>query len=211
VAAGELTLYVNSRFTSPYAMAVFVTLHEKKLPFSLKTLDLSSKQQYGADYAALSLSSRVPTLVDGDFSLSESSAICEYLEEKFSAPKYAAVYPKNIQDRARARQIQAWIRSDFMPIREERSTEVIFFKPTDTPLSQKAQESAAMLFAAADKLIHKGEKNLFGEWCIADTDLAVLLNRLVMNGDKVPEKLAEYAKHQWQRPSVQLWVKQNRK
>jgi glutathione S-transferase len=26
---------------------------------------------------------------------------------------------------------------------------------------------------------------MFGEWCIADTDLALMLNRLVLNGDAV--------------------------
>jgi len=37
-----------------------------------------------------------------------------------------------------------------------------------------------------------------------------MLNRLVLNGDPVPEKLAAYARHQWQRPSVLSWVNQER-
>jgi glutathione S-transferase len=37
-----------------------------------------------------------------------------------------------------------------------------------------------------------------------------MLNRLVLNGDAVPEHLAVYAARQWQRPSVQLWVIQQR-
>lgn len=32
------------------------------------------------------------------------------------------------------------------------------------------------------------------------------LNRLVMHGDPVPERLAKYATAQWQRPSVQAWT-----
>ena len=48
------------------------------------------------------------------------------------------------------------------------------------------------------------------EWCIADVDLAVMLNRLVINGDEVPQHLAEYALRQWQRPTVQQWVKLQR-
>jgi glutathione S-transferase len=32
------------------------------------------------------------------------------------------LYPTDPRDRARARQIQAWVRSDLMPIREERPT-----------------------------------------------------------------------------------------
>jgi len=33
---------------------------------------------------------------------------------------------------------------------------------------------------------------------------------LIFNGDNVPEKLVNYARHQWQRASVQLWVNQQR-
>jgi glutathione S-transferase len=191
-------------------MSAFVTLKEKGIPFEIQTVDLDDNANHLPGYSQLSLTRRVPTLTHGSFHLSESSAISEYLEEQFPAPEYSPVYPHDVQNRARARQIQAWLRSDFMPIREERSTEVIFFKPADKPLSQAAQASAAKLFTAVDSLLGDGALNLFNAWCIADTDLALTLNRLVMNGDEVPEKLAAYARHQWQRPSVQLWVNQVR-
>ncbi|MGI8935506.1 MAG: hypothetical protein ACR2FS_15680 [Phormidesmis sp.] len=32
-----------------------------------------------------------------------------------------------------------------------------------------------------------------------------MLNRLIANGDQVPEKLVAYVRHQWQRDSVQSW------
>ena len=35
-----ITLWSDSNFFSPYVMAVFVALHEKGLPFSLKTVNL---------------------------------------------------------------------------------------------------------------------------------------------------------------------------
>jgi glutathione S-transferase len=38
----------------------------------------------------------------------------------------------------------------------------------------------------------------------------MMLNRLAINGDAVPGKLADYAQRQWERPSVQLWVGQDR-
>ncbi|WP_397333766.1 hypothetical protein [Nostoc sp. FACHB-145] len=40
--------------------------------------------------------------------------------------------------------------------------------------------------------------------------MALILHRLIFNGDPVPDNLIAYAKHQWQRPSVQLWVNQQR-
>jgi glutathione S-transferase len=184
-----------------------VTLREKGLPFDLATVDLASKANLATDYAARSLTRRVPTLIHEDFALSESSAITEYLDETFPD---APVYPQDRRLRARARQLQAWLRSDLLPIREERSTEVIFYGSRDGPLSSRAQEAAQKLFAAADALLPANSPNLFGEWCIADTDLALMLNRLVLNGDPVPHKLEEYATRQWQRASVQPWVQLER-
>ncbi len=203
----KIILYVDSQFISPYAMSVFVTLKEKGISFQIKKIDLKAKENNQPDYANISLTQRVPTLTHGDFHLSESSAISEYLDELYPAP---GVYPKDTQLKARARQIQAWVRSDFLPIREERSTEVAFGKPSNKPLSAAAQADTERLFAAADSLIKNNTGNLFNEWCIADTDLALMLNRLVLNGDDVPEKLKEYVHYQWQRPSVQLWVNQER-
>jgi glutathione S-transferase len=196
-------LYVDSRFTSPYAMSAFVTLHEKGLPFDVQTLDLAQRENQRADFAALTVTRRVPTLVHGDFSLSESSAISEYLEERHPAPP---VYPRELRARARSRQVQAWLRSDLMALRQERSTEVVFYQPVRTALTESAQAAADKLIAAADALLPPGADHLFGAWCIADTDLALMLNRLVINGDAVPERLARYARVQWQRPSIQAWI-----
>jgi glutathione S-transferase len=203
----SLHLYVDSGFSSPYAMSVFVALHEKALPFELRTVDLAANENHGAQYAAISLTRRVPTLVHDGKSISESSAITEYLDEVFEG---MPLYPTDPYLRAKARQVQAWLRSDLMPIRQERSTEVVFCKPTPTPLSKEARAAAEKLFHAAESLLPENSENLFGDWCIADVDLALMLNRLVLNGDHVPERLAAYARHQWRRPSVQLWVNQPR-
>ncbi|EDZ99735.1 Glutathione S-transferase domain [Burkholderia sp. H160] len=202
-----LHLYTDAQFASPYVMSVFVTLREKHLPFDLSTVDLASKANYASDYAARSLTRRVPTLIHEDFALSESSAITEYLEETFPQ---TPVYPQDRRLRARARQVQAWLRSDLLPIRQERSTEVVFYGARGGPLSAIAEEAAQKLFAAADALLPDHSTNLFGDWCIADTDLALMLNRLVLNGDPVPHKLKEYATQQWQRASVQQWLQLER-
>lgn len=210
MSAENTILYVDSLLISPYAMSVFVTLTEKGIPFQIKKVDLEAHENNRPDYAALSITQRVPMLTCGDFSLSESSAISEFLDELYPAPHHATVYPRDIHARARARQIQAWLRSSFFALREERSTEVVFGKPSAAPLSAAAQVEIAKLFAAVAGLLRDGSENLFGEWCIADMDLALMLNRLVLNGDNVPKKMADYAGRQWQRPAVQLWVNMER-
>jgi glutathione S-transferase len=203
----DLTLYADARSTSPYVMSVFVTLTEKKIPFQTRTVDLDANENRTGDFARMSLTRRVPAIVDGDFHLSESSAITEYLEEAYPAPGHAAVYPGDRRERAVARQVQAWLRSDLLPIREERSTQTVFLgTPTDRALTDRARAAAEKLIAAARDLIPVGAGNLFGAWCIADTDLALMLQRLIVNGDAVPPDLRAYAEYQWQRPSVRQWL-----
>ncbi len=206
----NFTLYADSHLISPYVMSVFVTLKEKNIPFKIIKIDLEERENYHENFADMSLTCRVPTLSNGTFNLSESSAITEYLEELFPSPSYTPVYPNDLQEKARARQIQAWLRSDLMPIRDERSTEVVFCSKKGAALSKTANISTKKLFSATESLLKEGSSNLFDQWCIADTDLALMLNRLIMNGDDVPEKLVSYAKHQWQKESVQQWVKLER-
>lgn len=201
----SLKLYVDSQFTSPYAISAFVALREKGLDFELETVDLEAGKNKELSYTGKALTGRVPCLVHNDFMLTESSAITEYLDEMFPAPEHRALYPVLPQKRAVARQIQAWIRSDLGALREERSTYTVFYRRAEQPLSPAAQ-------AAADKLVHLAERvidgpYLFGRWCIADTDLAIMLSRLVMNGDPVPQKIKDYVAHQWQRESLQDWLK----
>jgi glutathione S-transferase len=202
-----LRLYVDAQFTSPYAMSAFVVLREKGIEFDVRTLDLDASENRTDDYSRLSQTQRVPTLVHDGFALSESSAITEYLEEAFPQ---IPVYPPGVRQRAKARQVQAWLRSDLLPIRQERSTLVVFYGARPEPLSPVAESAARKLFSAAQTLLAESPEYLFGQWSIADVDLALMLNRLILGGDTVPPALVEYAWRQWQRPTVQEWVKLQR-
>jgi glutathione S-transferase len=198
-----MLLYVDSQFTSPYAMSVFVCLREKGLPFDVKTVDLSAKENHDPEFATTSITRRVPTLVHDGFAISESSAISEYIDETFPG---ARLYPADPRLRARARQVQAWLRSDLMPIRNERPTDVVFYGVKKAALSADARAEADKLFSATQTLLGSRSDDLFGEWCIADLDLAIMLNRLILHGDPVPSPLVAYANRQWRRPAVQRWV-----
>jgi glutathione S-transferase len=202
-----MLLYVDSNFASPYALVAFVSLVEKGLAFDVKPLELFAKAHQDPGFSATSITSRVPTLVQDKFALSESSAICEYLDEVFPGTR---LYPTDLRDRARARQVQAWVRSDLMPIREERPTFVVFCGARRPALSAQGVKAVDKLFAAALLLLEGRTHNLFEEWSIADVDLAMMLQRLIAHGDPVPARLVDYANHQWRRPSVQQWIRHAR-
>ncbi|KAG0921324.1 hypothetical protein G6F31_020373 [Rhizopus arrhizus] len=85
-------------------------------------------------YQCRALTARVPALTHEGFNLTESSVIAEYLEDVFPAPEHAALYPQAIRERARARQLQAWLRSDLGALRQERPTETVFYGAAGQPL-----------------------------------------------------------------------------
>lgn len=196
-------LYVDAQFTSPYALSCYVALREKGIDFEMSPLNLDALENRHKDYASLSLTQRVPTLVEGDLALSESSAISEYLEDVY--PQHP-IYPKSPIQRAKARQVQAWLRSDLLSIRQERSTLVVFYGATSGALTTSAEAEKQKLVDAAQILLSGDREYLFDQWCIADVDLALMLNRLILNGDSMPAQLKDYAQRQWMRPTVQEWV-----
>jgi glutathione S-transferase len=207
--SAKFKLYLGADYVSAFAMSAFVALKEKQLSFDLVTLKLKARENYQGDYRDLSLTCKIPALVHEEFALSESSAIAEYLDERFPGGK--RLYPQDIRQRARARQLQAWLRSDLLVVRKERPFDLVYFGKKDFPLSDDAQAAADRLFFVADRLLEKGAEHLFGDWSITDTDLAIMLNRLVANGDQVPPKLAAYVQRQWDRDSVRAWMDIERK
>lgn len=90
---------------STCSQKVRICLHEKGLPFEDIKLDLGkAKDQLKPEYLALNPNGVVPTLVDGDAAIIDSSVICEYLDEKHPTPRLS---PDDIAQRAKMR---AWMR-----------------------------------------------------------------------------------------------------
>lgn len=202
----SLTLYIDNNYLSPYAMSAYVALVEKKLPFAVETIDIDAGEARRPAFSGLALTARVPALVHDGFVLTESSAIVEYLEAVFPAPERPALLPSDVRELARARQVQAWLRTDLLALRQERDTTTVFGAPSARPLSADGQAAAAKLVAVADRLVNG--PTLFERWCIADADLALMLNRLIHSGDPVPAKLRDYAAAQWARDSLHVWREQ---
>jgi glutathione S-transferase len=203
----DVVLYVEPNWISPYVFACFVTLVEKRVEFSTVVLDSSAGQTRASDYLDRTVTGRVPSLTHGDFGLAESSAIVEYLEEQFPSPR---VLPSSIAERARARQLMSWLRSDdTAPIRDQRPSTTIFYEPPKAPLDTVAERAATKLVAVAQRLLGD-HPSLFDDWCIVDAELAFMLMRLIAASDPVDARVRAYAEVQWARPSVQAFVRRDR-
>lgn len=82
---------------STFARRVEIALREKNIEAERVIVDLAKRENRAEPYLSMHPYGRVPTLVDGDFVLPESTPILEYLEAKF--PERPLV-PADLQDRA---------------------------------------------------------------------------------------------------------------
>jgi len=202
----DLTLYGESTWMSPWVFHALVALEEKKLPYKLDVVPIPMTPERKAELQKTSILGKVPILQHGDVWISESLAISEYLAESFPSPAHPRLFPANLAERARARQVMLYLRTSLSALREDRPTSTVFGRPTIKPMSDKAKADAADLVRVASALIKDGAENLFAEWCIADTDLTLMLMRLVANQDPMPQHLIKYAVGQWDRRSVRRYI-----
>ena len=86
---------------SPYARKVRIALYEKGVPFErVRALHGDCNR---TDFLHVNPRAEVPALVDGDFSLFDSTVICEYLEDRYPEP---AIYPRQPRARAECRLLE---------------------------------------------------------------------------------------------------------
>jgi glutathione S-transferase len=90
-------LTIIGSFVSPYVRKVLACMNLKGLTFEVDPIT----PFFGNDeFERLSPLRRIPVLIDGELSVSDSSVICEYLDEAY--PSHPLL-PSNPTDRARAR------------------------------------------------------------------------------------------------------------
>ena len=196
----QLTLFVDGYFANPYDATCFIALTEKALPFSFARALLRDGQGLPPGLASWTAISRVPALQHGDFVLTESIAIAEYLEDTFPERR---VFPADARGRARARQIMAWLRIDLRELRWERSWWTTLYPATQAPLSPAAKKDALELVDTVGKLLAQGELD---QWNLAHADLAMVLARLRDDDVPVPARVRAFRDAIYARPSVRAYI-----
>jgi glutathione S-transferase len=105
-----MQLYVN--LISPNVRRVRLTAAVLGLELEEKNVDLAKGEQKTPEFLALNPNGAVPTLVDGDFVLTESRVIMQYLAAK--KPE-SGLLPRDERARADVTRWQFWDASHFSP------------------------------------------------------------------------------------------------
>jgi glutathione S-transferase len=197
-----LLLHVEAYWSCPWAASCYVALREKGVPFDTSNALLDDATLVAGPFREHAITARVPALQHGNFWVAESSAIIEYLEDRFPPPQHARLLPSDLFERARARQVMAWLRSDLHALRDEWDVAGIFYPVPKPPLSRAAQRDVERLLFAAERLVARGATQMFREWSIADLDLAFMLKRLLAFDHPLDDSLRAYVDATWRRPTV---------
>ena len=178
-------------------------LEEVGLTYQLERFTLGQKEMRGPDYTAINPNGRVPTLVDGDTTISESTAIAQYLGAKHAphltpgpdAPNFAMFL-----------QWLHYAEGMIMPPINNYVVETILLPPDrrNPELAARAMKLLNRVLGAVEMQM-TGRDFIAGEFTIADTitgHAVIVSRRLGADFGNLPN-LAAYADRLQARPAFQ--------
>ena len=102
-----LKLYQHPVSTTSRPLLMFIA--DNGLEVELQTVDILAGEQYGEAFTRINPNNCVPVLEDGEFRLTESSAILKFLAERSGS----SAYPVDAKTRARVNETMDWFNTGF--------------------------------------------------------------------------------------------------
>ena len=169
-----MELLIGDKLWSTWSMRAWLALRHTGAPFTETPIRLRREETNADARAAGSPNGQVPVLKDGETTVWDSIAICEYLAEKFPA---AHLWPSEPAARALGRAAAAEMHSSFASLRGE--------CPMDLGLRQEVEVSEAthndlrrLVELWSGLLSQFGGRFLLGDWSIADAFYTPVATRL---------------------------------
>jgi glutathione S-transferase len=103
----RMKLYMHPVSMTSRPVRLFIA--DNKIDIDEQVVDLMTGEHLKDPYASINPNCMVPMLEDGDFRLTESSAILKYLADKIGSP----AYPKDLKQRAKVNEVMDWLNSNF--------------------------------------------------------------------------------------------------
>jgi glutathione S-transferase len=198
-----ITLVIGNKNYSSWSMRPWVVLTAFDIPFReiricLDQPDTASKI---AEYSA---AGRVPVLLDGQTSIWDSLAICEYLAEQFPD---RALWPQETAARAAARSVVAEMHSGFTGLRSAMTMDIRGSFPGKGRTPEAQGDIGRICEIWEDCLAEFGHHEfLFGDFSIADAFYAPVVMRFRSYHVSLAPALQAYVNRVVEHPAVAKWV-----
>ncbi|MGG5873147.1 glutathione S-transferase family protein [Pseudomonas peli] len=138
-----MSLTVYGAPLSPFVRKVRLFLAEKNLDYQLEIILPFGQPAW---YRELSPLGRIPALRDGDFTLADSSVICQYLDDKH--PEHPTLLGQSAEQRAQVRWLEKYADYELAPL----CTFSVFRNRTLKPSMGQSCDEAAVQKALHEKL-----------------------------------------------------------
>ncbi|PXA78538.1 glutathione S-transferase [Caulobacter sp. D4A] len=159
-----MELVIGTKKWSTWSLRPWLVLKRAGVSFKETVIPLRQAEVTDAEIAKHSPSKLIPVLKDGDLTVWDSLAICEYLAEKYPEAK---LWPADPELRALARAAAAEMHSGFTSLRGECPMDLGVIKHAD--LSEATQKDVRKIVERWNQLLKRsGGPFLLGEWSIAD-------------------------------------------
>jgi glutathione S-transferase len=193
-----LTLILANKNYSSWSLRGYLAAKLTGQPFDEITIALD-RPESAAELAQHSPSGRVPVLRDGRLIIWDSLAIGEYLAEQFP---HAGLWPKDPNDRARARSLAAEMHSGFPAIRSSYPFNAKRSAKRRTPAEPDVEAELARIDA-----IWSARRGpfMFGEFCLTDAFFAPMASRFRSYQVELKGGAADYAQALLAHPAVEEW------
>jgi len=178
-----MELVIGTKNWSSWSLRPWLALKRTGAPFLEIEIQLRQGEVTDAAIAAHSPSRQVPVLKDGDLTVWDSLAICEYLAEKFPDAK---LWPADPTLRALGRSAAAEMHGGFQALRGE--CPMALDTRTMPEISEATQKNVRTIVGRWTQLLERsGGPFLVGEWSIADAFYAPVATRFRTYGIKLAD------------------------
>ena len=202
-----MKLLIANKNYSSWSLRGWLMLRGFDLDFDEIQLTLFTDDFY-TQIAKYSGAAQVPVLVDGDVSVWDSLAICEYISERYLDGKG---WPTEMSDRAHARAIAAEMHSGFTALRQQMPMNIRAHRhitPSDNCLKNIARIDQ-IWSAQMQKFSDKGGW-LFGEFSIADVMYAPVALRFLTYQTPLSSAAKRYQEKVINDRHIQRWIQESK-
>ena len=204
----SLTLVIGNKNYSSWSLRPWIAMKQAGIGFN-ETKVLLQHPDSREKILRFSPSGRVPCLIDGELTVFDSLAICEYINEKVGESGNVSLWPRDAGARAQARSIVAEMHSGFAALRTHMPMDIRSRHGTRGEAALRRDDVAAdvaRIQSVWNECLQQGGPMLFGGFSIADAFYAPVVTRFVTYGVKLSPLLAAYSESVLALPAMQQWI-----